>query len=79
MNIIDLSPLRKYFPALSKVDKGKKRIYLDGAGGTQVPQPVIDAITDYLINDNGNYGGYFETSIRTDRLLKCKRMHGRFP
>jgi len=69
MSKIDLSPLRKHFPALSKIDKGKKRIYLDGAGGTQVPQSVIDAMVNYLINNNGNYGGYFDTSIETDRML----------
>jgi cysteine desulfurase family protein (TIGR01976 family) len=66
---IDLSPLRKYFPALNKEFDGKKRVYLDGAGGTQVPQSVIDAMVNYLINDNGNYGGYFDTSIATDEML----------
>ena len=69
MSKIDLSPLRKYFPALNKEFNGRKRIYLDGAGGTQVPQSVIDAMVNYLINDNGNYGGYFDTSIATDEML----------
>jgi cysteine desulfurase family protein (TIGR01976 family) len=69
MNRIDLSPVRKYFPALNNLYNGKKRIFLDGAGGTQVPQQVIDAMVDYLINKNANYGGYFETSIITDEIL----------
>ena len=69
MSTTDLSPLRNYFPALNKEFNGKKRVYLDGAGGTQVPDTVIKAVTDYLINDNGNYGGYFDTSIATDKLL----------
>jgi cysteine desulfurase family protein (TIGR01976 family) len=69
MNKIDLSPVRKFFPALNKEFSGKKRIYLDGAGGTQVPQSVIDAMVDYLQNKNGNYGGYFDTSVQTDKLL----------
>jgi cysteine desulfurase family protein (TIGR01976 family) len=69
MNNIDLSPLRKYFPALSKKVNGKKRIFLDGAGGTQVPQSVIDAMVRYMIYDNGNYGGYFDTSMATDEML----------
>ena len=55
MGTIDLSPLRKHFPALNKEFNGKKRIYLDGAGGTQMPQSVVDAMVDYMINDNGNY------------------------
>jgi cysteine desulfurase family protein (TIGR01976 family) len=69
MSTVDLSPLRKHFPALNKEFNGKKRIYLDGAGGTQVSQSVIDAMTAYLVNDNGNYGGYFDTSIATDEIL----------
>jgi len=69
MSKIDLSPVRKRFPALDLEIEGKKRIYLDGAGGTQVPQSVIDAMTKYLIYDNGNYGGYFDTSIATDKML----------
>lgn len=28
------------------------RIFLDGAGGTQVPQMVIDAMFDYFVNNN---------------------------
>ncbi|MFC2145100.1 cysteine desulfurase-like protein [Actinomycetota bacterium] len=69
MATIDLSPLRKQFPALNIEKNGKKRIYLDGAGGTQLPQSVIDAMVHYMINDNGNYGGYFDTSITTDKML----------
>lgn len=69
MSSIDLSPLRKQFPALNIEVDGRKRIYLDGAGGTQMPQSVIDAMVHYMIYDNGNYGGYFDTSIATDKML----------
>ncbi len=69
MTVIDLTPQRKYFPALNKEVKGKYRIFLDGAGGTQVPQSVIDAMVNYMIDNNGNYGGYFDTSIATDKML----------
>jgi len=69
MTAIDLSPLREQFPALKIEKNGKKRIYLDGAGGTQLPQSVIDAMVQYMVNDNGNYGGYFDTSIATDDML----------
>jgi cysteine desulfurase family protein (TIGR01976 family) len=69
MNQIDLSTLRKNFPALAQKINGNSRIFLDGAGGTQVPQGVIDAMVNYMVNDNGNYGGYFDTSIATDRML----------
>lgn len=69
MGKIDLTPLREQFPALQKVVGGRNRIYLDGAGGTQVPRVVIDAMLDYMVNTNANYGGYFKTSIETDRML----------
>ncbi len=69
MSTIDLKPLRKQFPALQKVDNGRARIFLDGAGGTQVPQMVIDAMLDYFINTNANYGGYYKTSMATDEML----------
>jgi len=69
MEKIDLSQLRKQFPALGREVNGRKRIFLDGAGGTQMPQSVIDAMVGYIINNNGNYGGYFDTSIATDKML----------
>ncbi len=66
---IDLTPLRRQFPSLEKVVNGKRRIFLDGAGGTQVPQSVINAMVEYLVFSNANYGGLYDTSISTDRLL----------
>ncbi|UCB45057.1 MAG: cysteine desulfurase-like protein [Spirochaetota bacterium] len=69
MEKIDLSPLRKQFPALNKTVDGKKRIFLDGAAGTQVPQIVFDAMFDYMVVSNANYGGYFRTSVETDEML----------
>ncbi len=69
MSTIDLTPLRKQFPALQKTINGRKRIFLDGAGGTQVPQRVIDAMFDYFVDINANYGGYYKTSTATDEML----------
>jgi cysteine desulfurase family protein (TIGR01976 family) len=69
MNAIDLTPLRTQFPALQKTVNGRKRIFLDGAGGTQVPQRVIDAMVNYFIDINANYGGYYKTSVATDDML----------
>jgi cysteine desulfurase family protein (TIGR01976 family) len=44
-------------------------IYLDGAGGTQVPQCVVDAMTRYLTTCNANHGGVFTTSRESDAVL----------
>ena len=61
--------LRKQFPALSKTVDGERAIFFDGPAGTQVPRCVIDAISDYLINNNANHGGVFATSIESDQVL----------
>jgi len=47
--------------------------YLDGPGGYQVPQTVIDAVEDYLINANANVEAAYETSRKTDRMLEDAR------
>ncbi|MGB8989755.1 MAG: cysteine desulfurase-like protein, partial [Candidatus Sulfotelmatobacter sp.] len=47
--------------------------FLDGPGGTQVPQRVIDAISNYLRRDNANTGGAYATSRHTDSMLAAAR------
>jgi cysteine desulfurase family protein (TIGR01976 family) len=44
-------------------------VFLDGPGGTQVPQRVIDAISDYLSRNNANTGGAYQTSRNTDSMI----------
>jgi cysteine desulfurase family protein (TIGR01976 family) len=61
----DLEAIRARFPALvSGV------AYLDGPGGTQCPQSVIDAIVGYLRDSNANLGGAFAASWRSDELVE---------
>ena len=48
---------------------GQPAVFLDNPGGTQVPQQVIDAMTDYLLHANANHGGAFATSQRSDEIL----------
>ena len=43
--------------------------FLDGAGGTQVPQPVIDAIAAALRDGMSNVGGRFAASARSNALV----------
>ena len=66
---LDLARIRAQFPALAQTVNGHPAIFLDGPGGTQVPQRVIDAISHYLSRDNANSGGNYETAQRTDRML----------
>ncbi|PYV66753.1 MAG: cysteine desulfurase-like protein, partial [Acidobacteria bacterium] len=45
---MDLAWVRSQFPSLSRDINGHPSTFLDGPGGTQVPQGVIDAISGYL-------------------------------
>jgi cysteine desulfurase family protein (TIGR01976 family) len=66
----DLVYVRKQFPALRREINGRPAAFLDGPGGTQTPQCVLDAITDYLIESNANAHGQFATSEASDRVLE---------
>ena len=66
---LDLAWVRAQFPALAQTGSGHPAVFLDGPGGTQVPQQVIDAIADYLARDNANTGGAYQTSRNTDRMI----------
>src|SRR5246127_2725440 len=68
-NALDLSWVRSQFPSLSQTVNGHPAAFLDGPGGTQVPQRVIDAISDYLRRDNANTGGAYATSRHTDAMI----------
>lgn len=67
--MFDVHYLRQQFPALSRSRKGQTAVYLDGPGGTQVPQRVVDAMVHYLTTCNANHGGVFTTSQESDRIL----------
>lgn len=60
---------RDQFPALSRSENGQPVVFFDGPAGTQVPQRVIDAFSDYFIHCNANHGGLFGTAVESDRLL----------
>ncbi|MBZ5666529.1 MAG: cysteine desulfurase-like protein [Acidobacteriia bacterium] len=66
---LDLAWVRSQFPALAQTVNGHPAVFLDGPGGTQVPQRVIDAIADYLAHNNANTGGAYHTSRNTDRMI----------
>jgi len=71
---VDLSFCRAEFPALKQTVNGNPAVFLDGPGGTQVPQRVIDAVSNYLAFENSNTHGAFSTSRRTDSRLEETRL-----
>jgi cysteine desulfurase family protein (TIGR01976 family) len=61
--------LRRQFPALNRPVNGRLPLFLDGPGGTQVPQSVVEAMVRYLTTCNANHGGVFTTSRLSDQIL----------
>src|SRR5947209_5873325 len=70
---LDLSAYRRYFPSLELNVNGKRAVYFDNPGGTQVARQVIDAMMTYFREANANTGGAFVTSQRTDTLIDSAR------
>ncbi len=66
---IDVERTRAQFPALAMEQDGRPVVFLDGPGGTQVPQRVIDAVARYYREQNANVGGAYPTSRRNDAVL----------
>jgi cysteine desulfurase family protein (TIGR01976 family) len=61
---LDVTAARARFPALASGG-----VYLDGPGGSQVPEEVIEAVTAYLHDSNANLGGAFATSAASDAVM----------
>lgn len=66
---LDIHLIRKQYPAL-----GDGTAYLDGAGGTQLPDSVIDAIADAHRSGLGNAHGEFPASRRADSCVAGARL-----
>lgn len=60
----DVSLARGQFPALSG-----EWIYMDNAGGTQVPFQVAEAVREYLLTSNVQLGGNYEISQKAAQSI----------
>jgi cysteine desulfurase family protein (TIGR01976 family) len=65
--------IRSQFPSLARTQNGRPVVYLDGPGGSQVPEPVIEAISHYYRTSNANTHGAFVTSQETDAVIAGAR------
>ncbi|WP_404391923.1 cysteine desulfurase-like protein [Pseudoalteromonas phenolica] len=70
---MELQKLRRQFPALMQQVNGQSPIFLDGPGGSQVPQSVLSAMSAYLGYYNSNLGGAFFSSDKTVSLMDNAR------
>ncbi len=61
---LDLNLVRQQFPSLDR-----PAIFLDNPAGTQISKPSLDRINRYLLENNANHEGQFETSRRSDEVL----------
>ena len=66
---LDVDAVRARYSALRQ-----PLAFLDGPGGTQVPDEVIEAIAAYLRESNANLGGPFPTSRRSEALVTDARL-----
>ncbi|MCL4867623.1 MAG: cysteine desulfurase-like protein [Anaerolineae bacterium] len=66
-------PFREQFPALHQKIDGRPVLFLDGPGGTQVPERVIKAMNGYWLKGSSNQGGPFLTSQQTDETVAAAR------
>jgi cysteine desulfurase family protein (TIGR01976 family) len=73
IEVASVDQIRSAFPALRRVHAGKPVAYFDGPGGTQVPQAVADAMSDYLLHHNANTHWVYPTSVETDGLMADAR------
>lgn len=65
----DVQRARAQFPAL----QDSTRIFFDNPAGTQVPQGVIESVSDYYRTMNANSGGAFVTSQANDTMVRAVR------
>lgn len=64
---------RADFPSLARTFKGQPLVFLDGPAGTQVPEAVIAAVSEYYRSANANTRGYFPTSRDSDAVVDGAR------
>jgi cysteine desulfurase family protein (TIGR01976 family) len=62
--------IRNRFPALQR---SNGFIYFDNAAGAQIPQVVLDAVTDHLVSRNVQRGGRYEKSRAVDAAIAAAR------
>jgi cysteine desulfurase family protein (TIGR01976 family) len=65
--------VRPRFPALARRVGGQPAVFLDGPGGSQLPESAIDAMAGLLRAGTANDGGVFATSRETIDLLARAR------
>ncbi len=72
----DLSALRDRFPALSRTQAGRPCVIVDTPGGSQVPDTVIEAVSNRYREGLSNLDGAFATSREAAEVVAEARRAG---
>jgi cysteine desulfurase family protein (TIGR01976 family) len=65
-----IEAVRNAFPAL---ERAAPFVFFDNGGGSQVPQNVIDAVNEHLLERNVQRGGRYTRSMAVDAMLERAR------
>jgi len=68
-SVFPIDAVRAQFPGLQRAVAGRPAVFFDGPAGSQVPQRVANAVSDYLLGCNANHGGPFATAQESDAIL----------
>ncbi len=71
--MLDLKSIRAQFPSLQRKPNNIPMTFIDGPAGTQEPDRVINAISDYYKTSNANTHGEFITTHETDVVVAAMR------
>jgi len=72
--MLAISELRSAFPSLAEGRPGAGTVFFDGAAGTQICRRSLDRMNQAMIEENANFGGFFETSQRAGELVSAARV-----
>jgi cysteine desulfurase family protein (TIGR01976 family) len=70
--VMETKEVRSHFPAMMRRhphQSGQPVAYLDGPGGTQVPEVVVQRMSEYLTQHNANTHWKYPTSEETDACI----------
>jgi cysteine desulfurase / selenocysteine lyase len=77
---IDIKEIRKQFPILNQSINGKPLVYLDNGASSQKPISVVNALSNYYLNDHANvHRGVHTLSQRaTDQFEAVRKLTQQF-
>ncbi len=69
-----INEIKNDFPILQKIVNGKPLTYLDNAATTLTPNPVVEALKDYYLNQNANIhrGVHHLAEVATENYEKTR-------